>query len=402
VIPARRFRLGVGVGIESGGTSALGDDDASTFVQWDVHLLGKIEHRDFLGGMRRLRIEERPRFLFDDAFPSTERGQLGNLLVVELQQPAFIEPRMRLISKVRWDRGPDPYGNRFLRHDLLASAGPERYFADGRLRWSSTIGADLQLPDEPIPFPSTEALFLNHSVRYDLRDDPRNPTRGAFFSLGVQHAGVVLPSDWTYLRLTQDSRGYLPLPAGRVLAARARLGGREGFHSDIAVPMAPPDSDVSAAALDARELAAYRDNLARFGPLRQRLRGGGHNSVRGYAPNTLGDAQLVAGRLLSGGLRQWEASIELRVPITQHFGAVLFTDVGDVAQSKEYRFDHPQTSFGIGLRYRTLVGPLRLDAAFAPPGLQVIGDDERDRAGLSEETVFGHNGAIHFTIGEAF
>jgi translocation and assembly module TamA len=148
-------------------------------------------------------------------------------------------------------------------------------------------------------------------------------------------------------------------------------------------------------------------DLAALGPLSHRLRGGGHNSVRGYAPNTLGDAEIYdyhnARRLISGGMRQWEASLELRVPVTENFGTVAFVDVGDVSRSTSYRFNYPQTSFGLGLRYNTIVGPLRLDAALAPSNLQTIGADNRIRTGIPQSRVFGFaDGAVSFTIGEAF
>jgi outer membrane protein assembly factor BamA len=146
----------------------------------------------------------------------------------------------------------------------------------------------------------------------------------------------------------------------------------------------------------------YLENLAAYGPLEHRLRGGGSNSVRGYAPNTLGDVEVLDGRLITGGLRLWETSLELRLPITQSFGTVFFVDAGDVSRSTSYRFDHPQTSLGIGLRYRTIVGPLRLDFAAAPKGLQVFGKDERVRTGVDQSTWLGIDGAVSFTIGEAF
>jgi outer membrane protein insertion porin family/translocation and assembly module TamA len=139
--------------------------------------------------------------------------------------------------------------------------------------------------------------------------------------------------------------------------------------------------------------------------LRHRLRGGGYYSVRGYAPNLLGDVEMIDGRLLSGGLRQWETSLELRVPVTESFGTVLFVDAGDVTRGKAWRFDHPQMSLGLGLRYHTFVGPLRLDFAVAPDGLQHFGPDERIRTGIKESELLGINGlegAVSFTIGEAF
>ncbi len=402
VVPGRMFRFGVGVGMDSGGFFTQEGDLAATgdsYAQWDVHLLGKIEHRNFLGGMRKLRIEDRPRLVFDQPFPGTSKPRPGNLLTTELRQPSFIESRTTLVARVRWDRGPDQYGGNFQRHVVVAGIGPERYFFQGKLLVSSSVNSDLFLPDKQDPYPDYELTYLYHVARLDLRDDPRNTHRGSFFTLGVQHAGYFLPSAWNYVRLTGDARGYIPLPGGLVLAGRARLGFMEVTRSSIEIP-AP------SAANDATRILFLKD-LAALGPITHRLRGGGHNSVRGYAPNTLGDAEIIdsngTSRLISGGLRQWEASLELRIPVTESFGTVLFADAGDVSRGTTYRFQYPQTSLGIGLRYRTIVGPLRLDAALAPPALQTIGKDERLRTNIPQSKVFGlADGAVSFTIGEAF
>jgi outer membrane translocation and assembly module TamA len=143
--------------------------------------------------------------------------------------------------------------------------------------------------------------------------------------------------------------------------------------------------------------------LRTLGPLRARLRGGGQNSVRGFRANTLGDAE-DRGALFSGGLRQWEASIELRVPLTISFGTAFFVDVGDVTRETTFRLNHPQTTFGFGLRYKTIVGPLRLDVGLLPHALQVFGNDRRpDNRPSQTDGVFGFaDGAVHLTIGEAF
>jgi outer membrane protein assembly factor BamA len=405
VVPGRMFRFGVGVGMDSGNFFAQEGDLGATgdsFAQWDVHLLGRIEHRNFLGGMRKLRIEDRPRLVFDQPFPGTGRIKPGNLLTTELRQPAFVDSRTTLVARLRWDRGPDPYGGNFQRHLVVASVGPERFFFQGKLLLASTINTDLFLPDKQDPYPNYELTYLYHVARLDLRDDPRNTHRGSFFTFGVQHAGYFLPSAWNYVRLTQDSRGYVALPGGLVLAGRARLGFMAVTRSSISVPSAPAPSDSAAAAELSTHILFLKD-LAALGPISHRLRGGGHNSVRGYAPNTLGDAELINNRLISGGLRQWEASLELRIPVTESFGTVLFADAGDVSRGTSYRFNYPQTSFGLGLRYRTIVGPLRLDAALAPHGMQVIGKDERIRTGIPQSRVFKFaDGAVSFTIGEAF
>jgi outer membrane protein assembly factor BamA len=416
VTPARMVRFGVGVGMSVGGLYAQEDETGEGgFAQWDVHLLGKFEHRNFLGGMRSLRIEDRPRLIFDEVFPnarcpeSPHCPRLGNLLTLELRQPAFGEARTTLVARGRWDLGPDPYGGRFLRDDIVVGVGPERRFFEGKLLLSSSVNLDLFMPRQEFePYPMTELLYLHHVAQLDLRDDPRRTRRGSYFALGVQHGGYFLPSDWDYVRITQDSRGYISLGGGFVLAGRLRLGLVEITGQSVSSPTA----DQMAAA--GPNQPRFQNDLETFGPLRHRLRGGGPNSVRGYRPNELGDVQLVDGRLISGGLRQWEASVELRAPITESLGGVLFVDAGDVARVKRFRFEYPQPSFGLGLRYHTIVGPLRLDFAFAPKALQTIGEDERERLVVDENgnvmegvfpesTLFGiEGGAVSFTIGESF
>jgi len=135
-----------------------------------------------------------------------------------------------------------------------------------------------------------------------------------------------------------------------------------------------------------------------LGPQAYRLRGGGAQSNRGFLPGQLGDS-------LQGGIRSWEASLELRIPLSKDFSIVGFGDVGDVHGSltgkSHFRFDHPNTSFGGGLRYRTIVGPLRLDVGYRPKKLQRADDSEpeNDQSGLGK---YKFRGAIHLTIGEAF
>lgn len=401
VVPGRRFRFGVGAGLQVGNdvtyfTSYVSSDEN----YWDLHLLGKIEHRDFLGGMRRLSIEDRPRLIFDAPFPRTPKPQLGNLLLLEFRQPAFAESRTSLVLTSRWDMGPDPYGGGFFRSDVVAGIGPERTFFRGKVNWSSTLNLNLFIPhhaDANEPYPTYYATYVQHAVTLDLRNDPRAPRRGAYLGLNVQHAGYFLPSDWDYVRVVPEARGYFPLPLGMVLAGRLRVGIMEITSSGIRVP--------------ANDQYGYRARLRELGPLRNRLREGGSNSVRGYNSNTVGDVTQIANRLDSGGSRSWETSLELRIPVTASIGAVLFIDAGDVSREKKFRLNQPQTTLGLGLRYKTIVGPIRFDVGFAPPGLQSVGPDERQRNGFNkagdptafpESTFFGAPGAWHFTIGEAF
>jgi translocation and assembly module TamA len=91
-------------------------------------------------------------------------------------------------------------------------------------------------------------------------------------------------------------------------------------------------------------------------------RAGGDESVRGYGYRTLGvekDGVTLGGRSMMTG------SVELAHPLMTRFPTLwgaLFADVGDAALTlSELR---PQWGYGAGLRWRSPVGPLRLDAAY--------------------------------------
>jgi translocation and assembly module TamA len=92
------------------------------------------------------------------------------------------------------------------------------------------------------------------------------------------------------------------------------------------------------------------------------FRAGGDESVRGYAFRSLGlpvDGAVIGGRSL------YTTSVELAHPLPRlpkSFLGALFVDVGDVAN----RFSDlsANTGYGLGLRWRSPVGALRLDMAY--------------------------------------
>ncbi len=110
------------------------------------------------------------------------------------------------------------------------------------------------------------------------------------------------------------------------------------------------------------------------------------------------------------GMTLWELSVEARIQITGPISVAVFCDSGDVSPSvATFRLSHPHVSCGLGGRYDTPVGPVRLDIGYRVNGLQVIGyADELAAARANPE-----NGsppqlfpnvplAIAFGIGEAY
>ncbi len=403
VKPAKLYRLGIGAGFQIGVED--GQRAINAAQQWDVHLFTYAEVRNFLGGLRRLRIEERPRVIFLAPFPRMEGidgernpPRLGNTLSSLLEWPAFLEARTLLRLTVAWDRGPDPYGAKFVRDDIDVGLGPARGFFRNRLNVSVSVHFNPYIPQfvygslsqderqvatELLQSERYNLLFLQQIIEWDTRDDRTNTRRGTLARLEVHE--TLPPSEWFYLRLTPELRHYVPLPYGLVLAARAGLGWMGLFETKA-------DDNLS-------------EPLRRLGPRPYRLRGGGPYSVRGVQAGALGQRDIDPALGFPGGIRSWIASIELRVPFGDSFGIATFIDVGDVdggglGEKARFRFDHPNTTFGGGLRYKTLVGPVRLDVGWLVPGLQGKRLDAQnvDRA----DPLFKLNGAVHLTIGEAF
>lgn len=180
----------------------------------------------------------------------------------------------------------------------------------------------------------SNATALSGTSQWIFRDVDNQilPTRGsttlAALTLGQTYSALdeTGPFVRAYGRLT----AYQPLPANWYLTARAELG--QVFAGDqVSVP----------------------DTLL--------FRTGGDESVRGYAYRSLGvlrDGVIVGGRALA------TSSVELAHPILKRmpslWGAV-FVDVGDAADRMgDLR---PNVGYGVGVRWRSPVGPLRLDIA---------------------------------------
>lgn len=398
VRPSKLYRVGVGAGVQIGVED--GQRAINAAQQWDAHLFVYTELRNFLGGLRRLRIEERPRLIFLAPFPRIVNSEgerivrLGNSLSTLLEWPAFLEARTLLRFTTLWDRGPDPYGARFIRDDIDVGLGPSRSFFRNRLNVSVSAHFNAYIPQfvygnlnaaeeaEARALLTAERynlIFLMQTFEWDTRDDRTSPRRGTLARLELHE--TLPPSDWAYLRLTPEIREYFPLPYGLVLAARAGIGMIRIFSTD-----------------------ANTEELRRLGPRPYRLRGGGPYSVRGVQAGALGERDLDVFGFL-GGTRSWIFSAELRIPLGDSFGVATFVDLGDVdggsaTEKPRFRFDHPNTTFGGGLRYKTIVGPVRLDVGWLVPGLQGAREDARnvDR----RDPLFRFNGAVHLTIGEAF
>ena len=173
---------------------------------------------------------------------------------------------------------------------------------------------------------------LATSLIYDTRDSALDATTGfyvsgefkPFYEFNYQNFGV---------RAQTEARGYLALgeEARTVLAARMLVGSVTG---------------------PSREETP--DNLLFFA--------GGGGSVRGYGFHNIGIVETDGD--ITGGQSKIEGSVEVRIKVTDNFGAVAFADAAIVSASSLPSFDEDiKAGVGIGVRYYTGLGPIRLDVA---------------------------------------
>ncbi|MCA9608433.1 MAG: BamA/TamA family outer membrane protein, partial [Myxococcales bacterium] len=394
VSTGRRYRIGVGGGFQAGQAVTVGNTGITNgqvnAAQWDLHLSFFAEDRNLFDRLVRARFEVRPRAIFDMPFLSfvpADPIPFGIQVNGSIRAPGVFEPRTNLVIDTRLDLGPMPYTN-FFRFEPDAVIGLDHTWMDGRiyaglfLHGNAFLPTDRQPPDPNDALPFTYAVYLEADGRVDLRDDPRNPHAGIYLGADVESSVQPL-SSWSFLRWTADARGYVPLGDFFTVAARFQIGAMHVFGYEDSLD---PDN---------------RYRLHQLGPPALQLRGGGASGNRGYLPGLLGDAQDVyvtepqsdeeirrgapveqRSVRISGGNAMWQASLELRVRLTVDLGVVGFVDAGDVLRPEDpsdlsvgFRFDRPQLSFGLGLRYRTIIGPLRVDFALRPDELQDLGSE---------------------------
>lgn len=206
---------------------------------------------------------------------------------------------------------------------------------------------------------------MEHQERYTLFalqlkasklkvDDILNPSSGyrGFLSL---YPSYLIDENRQYLKLNTGGSAYLPLSFDKrnVVAARVNLG----IMGNITRDAIPAD---------------------------ERFYSGGDQSVRGYPYQSLGE---LRGDRPLGGKALLELSMEYRRRVRENLGLVAFLDGGTVYRSLP--MDGSSTlryGSGIGLRFMTPIGPIRLDLA----------TPLNRRKGIDRYL------AVYFSVGQAF
>ncbi|NNF03761.1 MAG: BamA/TamA family outer membrane protein, partial [Rhodothermales bacterium] len=395
-----------------------------------VSLEGGFRHRNFLGGARQLSANASGESgLF--ASPTIGREPVRSFNSgISLRQPYILTTRLSGSIAPFYNWLDDPNQDTKFYEGGVSLSGlfellPFRNLS-GQYRFSravplteSGLGGRLDVYDRSI---------LSADLSFGNLDDFLNPRRGYMVRPHIESGGLVGPSGVEYLKTRLDVTGYLPLTRSVSLAASVSAG--RIWLKGASVAQTDP------------QIEFRFDNI--------RFYAGGSGDVRGWGLNTLGPQAAVADSIVAnddgtfdvrgarfesiGGEAKAVARVELRVPfpgLSEKWGLAGFLDAGAVSaelnRDEEGRIiftDDGIASFsdggtirtddfrfgtGVGMRYRTPVGLIRLDLAYklnpSPTDLRSATEMVRYEQGLTDSFPKGSGIRrlnLHLTIDRSF
>ena len=296
------------------------------------------EDRNLFGGAEYLRLEAALTYNpantgpAENLFGLSDRN-IGGRVAAHFMKPAIDGGPDDLLADVSAERATtNTFGFQgYTANDADADVAFRRRFSR---ELSAQVGLDAQAGDatDAIKTVNYNIVGVTGSATYDSTDDRLDPTKGVRARGAVAAYPGVFGSLYLYTAKTEVS-AYQALDADSrfVLAGRARVASEIG----------PGLEDI---------------------PANLRLYAGGGGSVRGYAYSSLGPR--TPGGAILGGRSAVDSSMEIRWRATDTIGVVGFFDAGNAFEAEVPNFSLPlQMSAGVGLRYYTGFGPLRLDIA---------------------------------------
>jgi translocation and assembly module TamA len=212
---------------------------------------------------------------------------------------------------------------------LAASRSEKRWHGFTRTIGLKYLVGDFELgqEEEELEYGSSKLLFAEGSLSRRRLNDRLEPRKGYVLDFGLRLASEALVSD-TDLAQTWGRITWL-IPQGE--KGRIKLRGEVGAMSVGNFDALPPDL---------------------------RFFAGGDRSIRGFDYHEIGETN--ANGLIIGGEYLAVASGEYEFYFKEDWGAAVFVDAGD-AFTEGFGVN---VGAGVGLRWRSPLGPIRLDVAF--------------------------------------
>lgn len=298
-------------------------------------LSGYWMHRNLLGGAEKFRA---------DASVAGLGGSTGGIdygLDLSFARPGFKSAYNTLLADLSLGSDEEPD---YSLQQADGSIRISRQFGDD---WSANAGLGLLVAQEDNDFGERSYALVTLPIAgsIDRRDDPLNARSGYYLDLDLLPFAGLSGID-SGARIYGDGRFYRSFGAERrfTIAARGQIG-----------------SVIGADILDA--------------PADFLFHSGGGGTVRGQPYHDLGvdvTEGLVTAR--HGGLSFVGAQLEARLDVTPAIGLVGFYDIGYVgADSRPGTAGDWHSGTGLGLRYNTGIGPIRLDLATPASGADAFG-----------------------------
>ncbi len=232
-----------------------------------------------------------------------------------------------------------------------------------RLQYRNVNVSDLKIDPLLVPLLSsaTRTGIVAVNLINDRRDDPTDAHSGIYDTLDVGIASHYLGGRNNFMRVLGRNATYTRIGEKLILARQTSFGILPTYGKAPVVSSEDPDPI----------------------PLAERFFGGGTDTLRAFPQDQAGPRDQLTGFPL-GGSALFFNNTELRFPlIGDNIGGVLFEDFGNVFDkpgdiSFSVHQPHPDnpTDFnysvhaaGFGIRYKTPIGPIRLDLAYSinPP-----------------------------------
>lgn len=285
--------------------------------------------RNVFGGAETLRLDASVSWFGETSEAVPDADPFGYKFSATFTKPGIITARDDLVTEIAALR---EVTNAYVRQGYTFVGGVRRRFSD---QFSGQLGVDLENSTVEDADGSGDYFIFGVPINlnFDNTDQPLDPSRGIRASLTVEPFAYLGESG-----------------AGPVMA-KGSLSAYHAFDDDRRYILAGRVSTGGYVGADLRDVPAQR-----------RFYVGGGGSVRGYEFQSISPRNAF-GQII-GGLSYFEASGELRVRVTDTIGIVPFVDMGSAFATEYPDFSNMKFSAGLGLRYFTAVGPLRLDLAF--------------------------------------
>lgn len=315
------------INVEEGDSRTLGVYGGFTNYEGPV---GGFEFRNLnlLGSVRRI----------DSAIEFSMRGARGE---IEYIDPWFLgsgyQMRSGLFAINREEEGYEKFktGGRYEMSKRFGRQMQDSIALFGEAAYTDVHDAEID------PTYLGDRHYLSHhlgiSFTHDRRDDPRKPRKGYIAQTSISAASSAIGSEVEFLKATGRLGYYLPHGQNTL-----RFGAKTGIIS--------PMVDTEAIPIDLRFFA------------------GGSQSVRSFQERSLGFRDPLSGDPIGGNFYTL-INFEYEMPVRQFEGLsfVPFADAGNlIIDDSDAGLTDMRYAVGLGLRYQTPIGPLRLEYGYNP------------------------------------